>query len=97
MASLQFFVRVVESGSFSKAARELGVGQPAVSKKIAALEQRLGAQLLNRTSRGLRPTPAGADFYKSALRVLRDLDDAEGRVANGQGELRGSVRVACHR
>ncbi|MFD2138339.1 LysR family transcriptional regulator [Novosphingobium resinovorum] len=55
ITALQFFVRVVESGSFSQAARELGVGQPAVSKQVAALERRLGAQLLNRTSRGSVP------------------------------------------
>ena len=94
IAALQFFVRVVESGSFSQAARELGVGQPAVSKQVAALERRLGAQLLNRTSRALRPTPAGADFYKAAVRILSDLGDAESRVAYGHERLSGAVRVA---
>jgi len=93
IAALQFFARVVESGSFSQAARELGVGQPAVSKQVAALERRLGAQLLNRTSRGLRPTPAGVDFYEAATRLLGDLEDAESRVAEGQGRPTGSVRV----
>lgn len=83
ITALQFFVRVVESGSFSQAARELGVGQPAVSKQVAALERRLGTQLLNRTSRGLRPTPAGVEFYEAAIRVLGDLDDAESRAAGG--------------
>lgn len=91
---MQFFVRVVESGSFSQAARELGVGQPAVSKQVAALERRLGAQLLNRTSRGLRPTPAGADFYEAAVRILGDLNDAESRVAYGHKRPSGAVRVA---
>ncbi|MEW5420579.1 LysR family transcriptional regulator [Amorphus sp. 3PC139-8] len=94
VAALQFFVRVVESSSFSQAARELGVGQPAVSKQVAALERRLGAQLLNRTSRGLRPTPAGADFYDDAVRVLGELDEAESRVASGHGRPSGIVRVA---
>lgn len=95
IAALQFYARVVESGSFSQAARELGVGQPAVSKQVAALERRLGAQLLNRTSRGLRPTPAGVDFYEAACRVLRDLNDAESRVASGQERPSGAVRVAA--
>jgi LysR family transcriptional regulator for bpeEF and oprC len=95
ISSLQFFVRVVESGSFSQAARELGVGQPAVSKQIAALEKRLGAQLLNRTSRGLRPTPSGIELYEDAILVLRYLDDAESRVANAQQRPKGSVRVAA--
>ncbi|MFB8343914.1 LysR substrate-binding domain-containing protein [Brucella cytisi] len=94
IAALQFFVRVVESGSFSQAARELGVGQPAVSKQVATLERRLGAPLLHRTSRGLRATPAGADLYESAIRILGDLDDAESRVANGHERPTGSVRVA---
>jgi LysR family transcriptional regulator, regulator for bpeEF and oprC len=94
LAALQFFVRVVESGSFSQAARELGVGQPTVSKQIAAMERRLGAQLLNRTPRSLRPTPAGIEFYQAALRVLSDLDDAESRVSDGHEQPTGSVRVA---
>jgi len=95
IAALQFFVRVVESGSFSQAARELGVGQPAVSKQIAALEKRLGVQLLNRTSRKLRPTPVGVDFYEDAIQTLRYLDDAENRAANGHERPNGAVRVAA--
>lgn len=94
ITALQFFVRVVESGSFSQAARELGVGQPAVSKQIAALERRLGAQLLNRTSRGFHPTSAGADFYEAAVRILSELSEAESRVAHGHERPRGAVRVA---
>lgn len=94
ITSLQFFIRVVESGSFSQAARELGVGQPAVSKQVAALERRLGAQLLNRTSRGLRPTSAGTEFYEAAVRILGDLNDAESRVAYGNKRPKGAVRVA---
>jgi LysR family transcriptional regulator, regulator for bpeEF and oprC len=94
LAALQFFVRVVESGSFSQAARELGVGQPTVSKQIAAMERRLGTQLLNRTPRSLRPTPAGIEFYQAALRVLSDLDDAESRVSDGHEQPTGSVRIA---
>lgn len=95
LAALQFFVRVVESGSFSQAARELGVGQPAVSKQIAALEQRLGAQLLHRTSRKLRPTPVGVHFYDDAIRMLHDMDEAESRVTDGHARPVGPVRVAA--
>lgn len=94
VAGLQVFIRVVESGSFSRAARELGLGQPAVSKHVAALERRLGTQLLHRTSRGLGVTPAGADFYSSVVRVLRDLDEAESKAGQGHGSLVGAVRVA---
>ena len=63
--AIKIFVRMVESGSFSAAARELGVGQPAVSKQVASLEAHLDAQLLMRTSRNLSLTEAGRDFYES--------------------------------
>jgi LysR family transcriptional regulator for bpeEF and oprC len=59
IAAIRMFVRVVESGSFSAVARAAGVGQPAVSKQITALEAHLGAQLLRRTSRSLSLTEAG--------------------------------------
>ncbi|TCW86611.1 hypothetical protein C5O80_01115 [Burkholderia sp. SRS-46] len=69
LEGIKIFVRVVESGSFSAVARELGTGQPAISKQVAALEERLGAQLLRRTSRSLSLTEAGRDFYESAVRL----------------------------
>ncbi|MQY44484.1 LysR family transcriptional regulator [Rhizobiales bacterium RZME27] len=88
------FVRLVESGSLSQAARELSVGQPTISKQVAALERRLGAPLLSRTPRALRPTRAGIDFYEAAVRVPSDLDDAESRSEHGHDEPKGTVRVA---
>ena len=91
---LQLFVRVAECGSFSKAARAAGIGQPAVSKRIAALEARLGAQLLRRTSRGLSLTEAGQGLYESAVRLLGELDAAEARVGRGQASPAGRLRVA---
>ena len=60
---MEIFVRVVETGSFSAAARDLDLGQPAVSKTIAALEERLGARLLVRSTRHLSATDAGMAFY----------------------------------
>ena len=60
------FVRVVETGSFSAAARQLGVGQPAVSKTIAQLEERLQVRLLVRSTHALAPTDAGLRFYERA-------------------------------
>lgn len=92
--AMQLFVRVAESGSFSKAARAAGVGQPAVSKQIAALEEHLGAQLLRRTSRGLSMTEAGQDYYEAALRLLGDLEAAESRIGRGQVAPSGLLRVA---
>jgi LysR family transcriptional regulator for bpeEF and oprC len=94
LAVLQLFVRVVETGSFSKAARAQGIVQPTVSKQIAALEERLRAQLLHRTSRGLSLTAAGQDFYESAVRLLGEFEEAEARVGRGQTSPVGRVRVA---
>ena len=62
-------------------ARALGVSQPAVSKQVAALEEHLGAQLLQRTSRSLTLTEAGRDFYKSGVRLLGELEAAESQVS----------------
>ena len=93
IAAIRVFVRVVESGSFSAVARELGVGQPAVSKQITALESHLGAQLLRRTSRSLSLTEAGQDFYESAVRLIDDLEAAESRVGRGQNAPSGLIRV----
>ncbi len=65
LTAMQVLVRVVETGSFSGAARQLRVGQPAVSKTIAQLEERLGVSLLLRSSRGLTPTEAGQNFLSA--------------------------------
>src|SRR5580692_6681743 len=93
LAAIRIFVRVVERGSFSSVAREAGVGQPAVSKQITALEAHLGAQLLRRTSRSLSLTEAGQEFYESAVRLLEDLEAAESRVGRGQTAPSGLIRV----
>jgi LysR family transcriptional regulator for bpeEF and oprC len=90
---ISVFVRVVDSGNFSAVARTLGVGQPAVSKQIAALEAHLGAQLLQRTSRSLTLTEAGRDFYESAVRLVGDLEAAESRVGRGRIAPSGLVRA----
>jgi DNA-binding transcriptional LysR family regulator len=94
---MRCFTRVVESGSFSAAARDLGLTQPSVSKAIRALEKRLGARLLQRTTRSLRITEEGASYYGSCLRILAELDEAEGALRSGRVELRGLLRVTCAR
>src|ERR1700722_10332188 len=91
--ALRLFVRVVESGSFSAAAREAGVGQSAVSKQIAALEARLGAQLVRRTSRSMSLTDAGQGFYESAVRLVDEFEAAESLIGRGQSAPSGLVRV----
>jgi DNA-binding transcriptional LysR family regulator len=93
LSAIGVFVRVVESGNFSAAARKLGVGQPAISKQIAALEAHLGAQLLLRTSRSLTLTEAGRDFYESAVRLIGDVEAAESRVGRGRVAPSGLVRA----
>ncbi|CAN7224331.1 LysR family transcriptional regulator [Neorhizobium tomejilense] len=87
--AMRMFVRVVESGSFSQAARDLNVSQPTVSKQLAALEARLGTQLLARSSRALAVTPAGQEYYEATVRILQDLDFVEERVLEGQSAPSG--------
>jgi DNA-binding transcriptional LysR family regulator len=91
--ALRLFVRVVERGSFSAVAREAGIGQSAVSKQIAALEARLGAQLLRRTSRSMTLTDAGHVLYDSALRLVDEFDTVESLVGRGQSAPSGLIRV----
>ena len=91
--AMRLFVRVVETGSFSAVAREANIGQPAVSKQIAALEEHLRAQLLHRTSRNLSLTEAGQIYYESTVRLLSALDDAEQAVGRGQSQPSGLLRV----
>jgi len=95
MRDMETFVHVVDTGSFSGAARLLKIGQPSVSKTIAQLEQRLGVSLLNRTTRALMPTEAGQRFYERARIAIEDADDAE-RAARGAGAgLSGRLRVSA--
>src|SRR5260370_27047804 len=91
--AMQVFVRVVEKGSFSAVAKERGIGQPAVSKQISALENELGTELIHRTSRSIAMTEAGRDFYESALRILDDFESATSRIGRGQTAPKGLIRV----
>lgn len=93
--AMEIFVRVVESGSLSAAARDMHIGQPAVSKAIAALEDRLQVRLLVRSTRQLYPTEAGQAFYERARRTLSEADEAE-TAARGVGKgLEGRLRVCA--
>ena len=89
---MEVFVRVVETGGLSAAARALRITPSAVSKLIARLEARLGARLLNRSTRKLQLTPEGTAFYKRSVQVLADIDEAEREVTAGAAP-RGRVRV----
>lgn len=95
LAAMEAFVLVVDTGSFSAAARRLRVGQPAVSKLVAQLEARLGVKLLVRTTRGLTATEAGLNYYERARRAIGAADEAE-LAARGAGtSLTGKLRIAA--
>ncbi len=93
-AEMQMFVHVVEVGSISGAAERLKVAKSAVSRRLADLENRLGAQLLHRTTRRLNLTDSGRAFLEQAQRILADLDEAETAVSQAHGALKGRLRVA---
>ena len=95
LTAMETFVCVIESGSFSAAARLLGVGQPAVSKSIAQLEERLAVRLLLRSTRGLMPTEAGQAFYERAKRAIEEADEAELAARGSGGALSGRLRVSA--
>jgi DNA-binding transcriptional LysR family regulator len=92
LQAMTAFVRVVETGSFSQAARQIGVGQPAISKTIAQLEDRLQVRLLIRSTHGLSPTDAGLRFFERARNAIQEADEAEldakGAGAGSSGRLR---------
>src|SRR4051794_11769648 len=92
---MEVFVRAVELGGFSPAARALRMTPSAVSKLVARLERRLGARLINRSTRKLLLTAEGEAFLERAHRVLADLDEAERAVAAG-AVARGLVRINCN-
>ena len=89
---LEVFVRVIELGGFSAAARACGMTPSAVSKLVARLEQRLGTRLVNRSTRQLRLTAEGCAFYERGVRILADLAEAE-RCASAHTTPRGRLRV----
>lgn len=95
MTSMETFVRVVESGSFSVAARYLRVGQPAVSKTVAQLEERLGVKLLTRSTRGLSTTEAGQNYYERAKRAIEEADEADLAARGAGAGLTGRLRICA--
>jgi DNA-binding transcriptional LysR family regulator len=94
-AAMEAFIRVVDAGSFSGAAQQLRLGQPAISKTIAQLEDRLGVRLLLRSTHGLTPTEAGRNFYERARRAIEEADEAELSARGAGGTLSGRLRVCA--
>ncbi|MVT67881.1 LysR family transcriptional regulator [Bradyrhizobium pachyrhizi] len=95
LAAMETFVRVVETGSFSGAARQLRVGQPAVSKSVAQLEEFLGVKLLIRSTHGLTPTEAGLGYLERARRALEEAAEAELAARGAGAGLKGRLRVCA--
>ncbi|PPJ47543.1 LysR family transcriptional regulator [Rhizobium sp. KAs_5_22] len=95
LESMQVFVRVVELGSFAAAARGLDLSPAMVSKHIAHLEGRTGARLLNRTTRHVRPTEAGATYFEQCTAILRSIDAAEAEAGADTSTPRGTLRITA--
>jgi DNA-binding transcriptional LysR family regulator len=92
---IRYFVKVATTGSFTAAARELGAPKSTVSRRVAQLEERLGARLLERTTRKLRLTEVGAAYYERSKRAVRDLEEAERAVGEAQESPRGTLRLTA--
>jgi DNA-binding transcriptional LysR family regulator len=96
LASIAAFLRVVENGSFTAAARHLDISPTMVSNHVQALEDRLGARLLNRTTRKVSLTEIGREYYQRSANILAELDDADRAAGALQATPRGRLRVHCH-
>ena len=90
---MRLFVRVVDLGSFSKAAAELGIGQPSATKLVAQLEMMLGARLLHRSTRGVTATEIGLLYYGKCKLISQHVDDAESVATLLQSQIHGAMRV----
>jgi DNA-binding transcriptional LysR family regulator len=95
LREMEAFVRVVEAGSLSAAARDLNMGQPAISKMITSLEDRLNVRLLIRSTRQLSPTEAGMAFYERALRAIAEANEADAAAQGIGAGLEGRLRICA--
>ncbi len=94
LTEMEAFATVVDQGGFTDAARKLGISKSAVSKHVSSLEARLGARLLNRTTRRVSPTEIGLAYYDRALRVLNDAGEADALVSSMQSDPSGLLRIS---
>ena len=89
------FVRVVETGSFARAAERMALSKPVLSRRVARLEEQLGARLLTRTARGAQPTDIGEAYYARAANILADLEAAQEVVAEAVTQVAGPIRLSA--
>lgn len=94
VAGVQLFIRVVETGSFSKAAGECSITQPTATKAVAAIESRLGARLLHRSTRGVTPTEVGALYYEKCKLIAREIEEADNLANLLQSKVGGTLRIS---
>ncbi len=94
LMAMEMFVRVVETGSFSKAAQAFATTQPTVTKQVAAVESRLKVRLLNRNTRGVSLTEAGALYYEKCKEIVRSLQEADSVVQTRQSQAQGLLRIS---
>jgi len=95
LEAMRVYVRVVERGNISNAARDLSLGQPAVSERIDRLEQHLGCRLLMRSTRAFKCTPEGEIFYGWSIKLLEAAEQAIAEVTHGKHLLKGTVRICA--
>ncbi len=91
---MHLFVRVVDLGSFSKAAIDLGIGQPSATKLIAQLENQLGSRLLHRSTHGVTPTEVGVIYYEKCKLIVHHVQEAENIAGLMQSQMQGGLRVS---
>ncbi len=94
-SEMRVFTRIVETGSFSQAARRLHMTASAVGKMVARIETRLGVRLIERSTRRLSLTDAGQVFYERCLSILREMDDLDNSIAKGGSEISGTIRISA--
>ena len=94
LEEMRIYAEVVKRGNFTLAAHHLGISKQLVSRRVMDLEQRLGARLLNRTTRKLSPTELGKVFFERCLGILQQVSEAEQQVSSSSGELRGLLRLS---
>ena len=98
LQAIELFIRVVDLGSFSKAALDMGMGQPSATKLVAALEKSLGSRLLHRTTHGVTPTESGALYYDKCKLIAHHMDEAQSVSALLQSQVQGlHLRLAAAR
>lgn len=92
--AVRLFIRVVDLGSFSKAAADMGMGQPSATKLVAQLEQQLGSRLLHRSTHGVTPTEIGALYYEKCKLIAHHVEEAETVASLLQSQVQGGLRIS---